>query len=53
MMPDLGRYALEVGLAYGGSIAALVLIVGLSLWRSARVRAALDEAEARWAQKNG
>ncbi len=51
MMPDLGRYAVEVGLAYGGSLLALVAIVWISVARARRVRAALEEAEARW--KNG
>ena len=51
MMPDLGRYALEVSLAYAGSLVALVAIVWISIARAKRIRAALEEAEARW--KNG
>lgn len=51
MIPDLGRYAFEVTLAYAGSIAGLVALVWLSVLRSRRVRRALEEAEARW--KNG
>ncbi len=51
MMPDLGRYALEVSLAYAGSLVALVAIVWISVARAKRIRAALEEAEARW--KNG
>jgi heme exporter protein D len=46
-MPDLGKYAVDVLSAYGLS---LLLIAGLVAWsflRSARVRRALDEAEAR------
>jgi len=46
-MPDLGKYAFEVGLAYGAS---LVLIAGLILYvwlRSERVKAALREVEGR------
>ncbi len=45
MMPDLGRYALEVSLAY---IASLGLIGLLVLWvwlRGRAVRRALDELE--------
>lgn len=46
-MPDLGPYALEVGLAYVGSITAIALLIGVSLWQSKRVKAALEDAEAR------
>ena len=53
-MPDLGKYALEVGLAYG---VTLVLIGGLVLYvwrRSVRTKAALRAVEARVkASKNG
>jgi heme exporter protein D len=47
MIPDLGKYAVTVLSAYGASIVLLVVLVVLSLWRSARVRRRLDEAEAR------
>lgn len=44
-MPDLGRYALEVGLAYGVSLAVIGGIVWLS-WRRDRVaRRELERAE--------
>jgi len=49
MMPDLGRYAVEVTSAY---IVSLALLVGLALWyvaRSRRVRRELDAFE----QKRG
>jgi heme exporter protein D len=46
-MPDLGRYAFEVLSAYGVSLALIAGLVVLSLVRAARVRRALDEAEAR------
>ena len=52
-MPDLGAYAFEVSLAYAGSLLALGLIVWFSVARAARVRRALDKAEARWSKKNG
>ncbi len=59
MMPDLGRYAVEVGLAYAGSLALLaglvapsegaVLLDGVAWvwWRGRRVRARLAAVEAR------
>jgi heme exporter protein D len=47
MMPDLGRYAIEVFSAYVVSIGLLAGIVGLSVVRARRVRRELDEAEAR------
>ena len=47
MIPDLGKYATEVLAAYGVSITLLVLIVGVSLRRSRKVRAQLDAVEAR------
>ena len=46
-MPDLGKYAVEVLLAYGVSLALLVGIVWLSVGRARRVRRALEDAEAR------
>jgi heme exporter protein D len=47
MMPDLGRYAVEVLSAYAVSILLLAGIVGLSVMRARRVKRDLDEAEAR------
>ncbi len=46
-MPDLGRYALEVSLAYGLSAVLILGLVVLSVARAARVARALDRAEAR------
>lgn len=46
-MPDLGKYADTVLSAYAASIALLVLIVVLSLWRGRRVRAEMEAAERR------
>ena len=51
MIPDLGAYALEVSLAYAGSLGALIALVWISVARAKRVRATLEQAEARW--KNG
>lgn len=45
-MPDLGKYAFEVTLAYGVSLAVLALMVLLVLRRAAQARAALQDAEA-------
>lgn len=50
-MPDLGKYSGEVLSAYGLTILLLVGISLLSWLRSRRVRAALEQAEAR--RKNG
>ncbi len=47
MMPDLGRYAVAVLSAYGLSLALIGALVALVVWRGARVRRALAEAEAR------
>ncbi|WP_299733205.1 heme exporter protein CcmD [uncultured Tateyamaria sp.] len=52
MIPDLGKYADAVLSAYAVSIALLVGIVALSLWRGRRVRAQMVEAEKR-AGRNG
>ena len=48
MIPDLGRYALEVSLAYGVSLLLLAGIVALSVAQSRRTKRLLDEAEERW-----
>ena len=47
-MPDLGKYALEVGLAYGVSIVLLLGIVWISAAQSRRAKRDLDMAEERW-----
>ena len=47
-MPDLGKYAVEVGLAYGVSTSLLLGIVWLSLAQSRRAKRDLDTAEERW-----
>lgn len=47
-MPDLGKYAVEVSLAYGVSAVLLIGVVVLSVAQARRVKRALDEAEARW-----
>lgn len=47
MIPDLGKYAAEVGAAYAVSIILLAGIVGISWRQSIRQKRALDTAEAR------
>ena len=47
MIPDLGKYAVEVSLAYAVSLAMLVGIVALSVRQSRKVKRALDEVEGR------
>jgi len=49
MMPDLGKYAVEVLLAYGISLVLLAGIVWASWARARRVSRALAEIEARQA----
>lgn len=53
MMPDLGRYAFEVALAYGVSLALIAGIVVLSVLRARRVAADLDAAEGRRQAREG
>ncbi|KPQ06448.1 MAG: ABC-type heme export system membrane stabilizing component CcmD [Rhodobacteraceae bacterium HLUCCA12] len=51
MMPDLGRYAVEVTLAYAVSLALLATLVGWVWLRGRRVRRALADIEARAGRK--
>lgn len=53
MMPDLGKYAGAVLGAYAASVLLILGLVGLSLWRAARVKRALGEAEARHGGEHG
>ncbi len=50
-MPDLGKYGTEVLSAYLATIALLAGLIALTWLRARRVRAALEQAEAR--KKNG
>lgn len=45
MIPDLGKYAVEVVSAYGVSIALLLGITGLSWRRFRRVREEMERVE--------
>jgi len=44
-MPELGKYAGAVLSSYGLSIALIVALVALSVWRGRRVKAQLDAIE--------
>lgn len=52
MMPDLGKYADTVLSAYAASILLLGALVALSLWRGRKVRAEMEQVEAR-IRRNG
>ncbi len=52
MLPDLGKYGDTVLSAYGASLALLVLLVGMSLWRGRKVRAEMARIEQRMS-RNG
>ena len=52
-MPDLGKYAGTVLSSYAATILLIGVLVGISLWRGARVRAALRAAEARQERSDG
>ena len=47
MMPDLGKYAVEVLSAYGASLAILSATVLLSFMQGRKARRALRDIEAR------
>ncbi len=52
MMPDLGKYAQAVLSSYAVSLALLVLLVVMSVMRARKVKAQLDQIEAR-SRKDG
>ena len=52
-MPELGKYAFAVLASYGVGLALLAGVVGVTVWRFQRVKAALQAAEARLAQRGG
>ena len=47
MMPDLGKYAVPVLSAYGGSILILIALVWASVRSGRKARAELDAVETR------
>ena len=46
-MPDLGKYAAEILLAYGAAILLLLGLLAQTWLRARRMRRALEEAEER------
>ena len=44
-MPDLGKYAFEILMSYGLSLALLAGVIGLSWLQSRRAKAALEDVE--------
>ena len=52
MMPELGKYAGAVIGSYAASVALIVALVALSIWKGARVKKALTEVEARQGKTN-
>jgi heme exporter protein D len=53
MMPDLGKYATVVLSSYAAGVVLIGVLVALTLWRGARVRAALRAVEARVGRGDG
>jgi heme exporter protein D len=53
MMPDLGKYAFAVLGSYAATALLIAVLVGLSLWQSARMKRALAEVEARKEKVDG
>lgn len=47
MMPELGKYEIEVLSSYAVSIGLIVALVLVSILRARKARAALDEVEKR------
>jgi len=53
MMPELGKYGVVVGAAYGASIALILALVALSIWRAGVVKRALRDVEVRMEKQRG
>ena len=52
-MPDLGTYAGAVLGSYLATALLIAVLVGLTLWQSARMKRALAEVEARQGKTDG
>ena len=52
-MPELGKYAGAVLGSYAATIALIAVLIGVSLWRSAKIKAALAKIEARQGKDHG
>lgn len=53
MIPDLGKYAGAVMWSYVASVALIVVLVAVSIWRGALVKRALAEVEERQGKTHG
>jgi heme exporter protein D len=52
-MPELGKYAGAVLGSYAATAGLIAVLVGLTLWQSARMKRALAEVEARQERSDG
>ncbi|WP_102225155.1 heme exporter protein CcmD [Acidimangrovimonas sediminis] len=52
-MPNLGKYEITVLSAYGAGIVLILALIAWTLWRGARVRRQLREAEERRTRTHG
>ena len=52
-MPELGKYAFAVLGSYLATALLIAVLVGLTLWQSARMKRALAEVEARQGKSDG
>lgn len=52
-MPELGKYAVSVLGSYAATAVLIAVLVGLTLWQSARMKRALAEVEARQGKVDG
>lgn len=52
-MPELGKYADAVLWSYAAAMLLIAVLVGVSIWQSARVKKALRAVEERQEQDNG
>ncbi len=52
-MPELGKYAVAVLGSYVATAVLIAVLVGLTLWQSARMKRALAEVEARQGKSDG
>jgi heme exporter protein D len=53
MMPELGKYAVAVLGSFGATALLLAALIAVTLWKSARVKRALAEVEARQGKTDG
>lgn len=53
MMPDLGKYTFAVLASYLASAVLIAGLLALSFWQRARIKRALEDAEARQGKIDG